>query len=158
YLSLAPLDKIAPDSMYRQVLAAKGSVFERQQRLRAQRRRLRVDPQSQAARRFADYEQTVKNLANVALATPVPKQARAWQEKVAELSRRKDELEAELARLDASFRAERAEATRTPEQLRTVLPPGTALLDLLIYMAYQPPAQGKGKFQGERRLVAFVVR
>jgi CHAT domain-containing protein len=32
------------------------------------------------------------------------------------------------------------------------------LIDLLIYNAFEPPAQGKGGFQRERRLVAFVVR
>jgi CHAT domain-containing protein/Tfp pilus assembly protein PilF len=158
YLSIAPLAKLSPGDCYRFVLVAKGSIFERQRRLRAQRRRLRTDPQSQAARRFAEYEQTVRQLASLALATPDPRQAQAWQDRVAELSRRKDDLEAELARLDAGFRAERAEATRTPEQLRAALPRGTALVDLLVYTAYQPPAQGKGKFQLERRVVGFVVR
>jgi CHAT domain-containing protein len=158
YLSVAPLAQVSPASAYRYVLAAKGTVFERQRRLRAQRRRLQPDPQSEAARRFAEYQQTTVRLATLALATPNPKQAQAWKDQVAELSQRKDELEAELARLDAGFRAERAEATRTPERLRAALPPGTALLDLLIYAAYQPPAQGKGEFQKERRLVAFVVR
>ena len=78
--------------------------------------------------------------------------------KVAELARRKDALEAELARLDAGFRAEQAEASRTPDQLQAALPRGTALIDLLVYAAYQPPAQGKGEFPQERRLVTFVVR
>ena len=45
-----------------------------------------------------------------------------------------------------------------PSQLRAALPRGTALVDLLVYTAFQPPAQGKGGFQTERRLVAFVVR
>ena len=89
---------------------------------------------------------------------PIPSRPRPGETKIADLARRTDELEAELARLDAGFRAERAEASRTPEQLQAALPPGTALVDLLVYTAYQPPAQGKGKFQTERRLVAFVVR
>ena len=67
-------------------------------------------------------------------------------------------MEAELAGLDPDFQAERAEAARTPEQLRSSLPRGTALVDLLAYNAFQPPPQGKGEFQVERRLVAFVVR
>ena len=144
YLSLAPMAKLSPGDAYRHVLTAKGSVFEKQRRLRVQRRRFQADPRSQAARRFADYEQTVKQLATLALATPDPKQAQAWRTKIADLARRTDELEAELARLDAGFRAERAEASRTPEQLQAALPPGTALVDLLVYTACQPPAQGKG--------------
>ena len=158
YLSLAPMAKLSPGDAYRHVLTAKGSVFEKQRRLRVQRRRFQADPQSQAAQRFADYEQTVRQLATHALGTPDPKQAQAWRTKIADLARRTDELEAELARLDAGFRAERAEASRTPEQFQAALPRGTGLVDLLVYTAYQPPAQGKGKFQTERRLVAFVVR
>ena len=158
YLSLAPMAKLSPGDAYRHVLASKGAIFERQQRLRVQRRRFQADPRSPAARRFADYEQTVKQLAALALATPDPKQAQTWRTKIADLARRTDELEAELARLDAGFRAERAEASRTPEQFQAALPPGTALVDLLVYTACQPPAQGKGKIQFEPRLVAFVVR
>ena len=60
---------------------------------------------------LAHYEQTVKQLATLALATPDPKQAPAWREKLADLARSKDEIEAELTRLDASFRAVKAEAT-----------------------------------------------
>jgi CHAT domain-containing protein/Flp pilus assembly protein TadD len=157
-LTLAPLAAIAPDSVYRHVLAVKGSVFERQRRLRAQRRRLQADPQSEAAHRFAEYQETVRRLASLALATPDPRQAGAWKDRVAELSRRKDELESELARLDAGFRAAQAEANRTPEQLRASLPHGTVLIDLLEYTACLAPAGGKGKFAGEARLVAFVVR
>ena len=156
YLSLAPLAKLSPGSAYRHVLAAKGAVFVRQMRTR--RRMRSADPQSEAARRFAEYDQAIARLATLALATPDPTEAPAWRAEVAELSRRTDELEAELARLDAGFRAARAEARRTPEQLQAALPRGTALVDMLAYTAFQPPAQGKGKFQRESRLVAFVVR
>jgi len=158
YLSLAPLAKLSPGDAYRHVLTAKGSVFEKQRRLRVQRRRLQADPQSEAAQRFTDYQQTVKQLATLALGMPDPKQAQTWRTKIADLARRTDELEAELARLDAGFRAERAEASRTPEQFQAALPRGTALVDLLVYTACQPPTQGKGKFQFEPRLLAFVVR
>ncbi len=133
YLSLALMAKLPPGDAYRHVLASKGAILDRQRRLRVLRRRFQTDPRSQAAQRFADYEQTVKQLATLALATPDPKQAQAWREKLADLARRKDELEAELARLDAGFRAEQAEASRTPEQLQAALPPGTALVDLLVY-------------------------
>ena len=158
YLSLSPLAKLAAGTAYTHVMAAKGAVFERQRRMRTRRRMLRADPQSEAARRFADYDQAVARLATLALAKPDPEKAAAWRDKIAELSRRTDELEAELARLDAGFRAAQAEVVRTPEQLQAALPPGTALVDMLAYTALQPPAQGKGKFQRESRLVAFVVR
>jgi CHAT domain-containing protein/Tfp pilus assembly protein PilF len=157
-LSLAPVAEISADSVYRHVLITKGAVFERQRRMRAQRYRYQADSQSQAAQRFAEYEQTVCQVATLALATVDPTQAPAWRKRVAELSRRKDELEAELARFDSGFHATLTEAIRKPEQLGSALPHGTALIDLLEYTAFVPPAQGKGKFEREPHLVAFVVR
>jgi CHAT domain-containing protein/Flp pilus assembly protein TadD len=158
YLSLATPAGLAPALAYRHVLTAKGAIFERQRRLRAHRRRLLADPQSPAARRFAEYQQTVSWLATLALAAPEPAQARAWRDQVAALARRQDELEAELARLDAGFGSDQAQASRTPEQLQADLPAGTALVDFLAYTARTPPAGGKGDFRAEPSLVAFVIR
>jgi tetratricopeptide (TPR) repeat protein len=157
YLSLAPMAKLSPRDAYRHVLASKGAILQRQRLLRVLRRRFQTEPRSQAAQRFADYEQVVKQLATLALARPDPKQAQAAREKLADLARSKDELEAELTRLDAGLMANEAKSSQTPEQLQAALPPGSALVDLLVYTAYQPPAQGKGEFQRERRLAAFVV-
>src|SRR5262249_7197936 len=112
YLSLARMANLSPEDAYRQVLAAKGVVFERQ------RRPLKAKPHSRPARRFTEYQETVRQLARLALATPDPQQAQASRAKIAELSLHADQLEAELARRDPSFRAERAQASRTPEQLQ----------------------------------------
>ncbi len=158
YLSVARMVRLSPGDTYRDVLASKGAILQRQRRLRALRRRFQADPRSQPAQRFADYERTVKQLATLAVATPDPKQAETWRNKVADLSRRKDELEAELTRLDSGFRTEQGEADRTPDQLQAALPGGTVLIDFLVYSAIQPPDQGKGEFKVERSLVAFVVR
>ena len=158
YLSLAPLAELVARTSYPHVTATKGAVFDRQRLLRTRRRMLRADPESEAARGFAEYEKTVAGLATLALAVPDPKEAATWRDAVAKLSRRKDELEAELAQFDAGFRVARAEARRTPEQLQAAIPHGTALVDYLAYTKFRPPAQGKGWFQRERSLVAFVVR
>jgi CHAT domain-containing protein/Tfp pilus assembly protein PilF len=157
YLSLAPMARLRPEDAYRHALAAKGAVFERQRRSHI-RRQLPADPQSRAAARFAEYEQTVQQLASLALTIPDPRQATVWRARTAELSVRKDELEAELARLDADFRTSQAEARRTPEQIQAALPKETALVDLLVYIALRPSAEGRFGFEGERRVVAFVVR
>ena len=158
YLTVSPLAKLDAGSAYPHVMAAKGAVFERQRRMRTRRRMLRADPKSEAARRFADYDKALARLATLALATPDPKQAAAWRDNVAGLSRLTDNLEAELARLDAGFRAAQAEVVRTPEQLQAALPPGTALVDMLEYAHSSPSPERKGKITSERRLVAFVVR
>ncbi len=159
YLSFSPLAKISARDLYRHVLAAKGTVLERQRRLRTQRRLHQASPGSEAAKRFDEYTETVTQLSAMALSVPDPKKAEKWKSRLEELSRRKDELEAELSRLDAGFRAAQKIATRTPEQLQATLPNTlTALVDFLVYTAYQPPAAGKGEFERELHVVAFVLR
>jgi CHAT domain-containing protein/Tfp pilus assembly protein PilF len=159
YLSLSPLAGLSAQDAYRHVLASKGAVFERQRRFRARRRMHGPDPGSEAGRRFGEYAQTVRQLSALALATPDLKKVQEWKTRLEDLSRRKDELEAELTRLDGGFRAQHAAASREPEQLQLTLPnETTALVDLLVYTASQPPSQGKGEFVNERRMVAFVVR
>ena len=74
------------------------------------------------------------------------------------LTERKDQLEEELTRQSAAFRAARAEARRTPEQLQAALPRDAALIDVLEYTHFSPPPERKGKLKFERRLIAFVVR
>ena len=157
YLSLALAAQIPPESVYRHVLAAKGAVLERQRRHR-DRRRLQADPGSEAARWFADYQQTVTRLAALAFATPNPKQAPAWRKNIDELSRRRDQLEAELSRLDAGFRAAHTEATGTLEQLAAALPESVPLVDLVRYnhRSDQPP--GKPRVPAEPRYAAFITQ
>src|SRR5262249_28242844 len=65
---------------------------------------------------------------------------------------------ADLARRGAASRQAQDRATLTPEQLQRLLPAGTALIDLLEYGRCSPPPGGKGKWQHERRLAAFVLR
>ncbi len=158
YLSLSPLARISARDHYRHVLAAKGAVLERQRQLRIQRRQHRASPGSEAGRRFDEYTQTVTQLSTMALSAPDPKKSEQWKSRLEELSRRKDELEAELSRLDASFRAAQ-KIERTPEQLQATLPNTvTALVDFLVYTLCCPPDTGKGELLFERHVVAFVLR
>jgi hypothetical protein len=96
--------------------------------------------------------------ADLALSTSDPGQPPAWRARIAELPLRKDHLKVELARLDVTFRGEQAEAGRAPDRLQAALPRATALIDLPEFWASTPPAEKKGQFQLEHRLVAFVVR
>jgi CHAT domain-containing protein/Tfp pilus assembly protein PilF len=156
YFSIAPLSKISPHDAYARLLGAKGAIFERQRRIRSVRARHRGD--SEAARQTEDYAQTVAQLAALALGTPDPKKPEDWKARVEVLSQRKDKLEAELSRRDAGFREAQEVARRTPEQLQGALPKDAALIDFLVYTAFQPPTNRKGEFQRERRMLAFVVR
>ena len=158
YLSAAPRVGIADGASYRQVLAWKGAILERQRRLRDLRRLLRADPRPEVARAAAEWQSVVVRLATRALAQPGPNQQDAWQTELAALSEQKDQLEEKLTRQSAAFRAARAEARRTPEQLQAALPRDAALIDVLEYTHSSPPPERKGKLKFERRLIAFVVR
>ena len=158
YLSLA-LDAHRPgEPAYRQVLAWKGAVFARQRWSRNQRRLLQADRQPEVARLVSDLRDTITRLATLALTTPDPKQLEAWHRQVADLTVRKEALEAELSRRSAAFHRERAREQTTPAQVQAALPRDTALIDFLEYTRFSPPAEGKGELRRERRLVAFVVR
>ena len=158
YLSLASAARLPADAAYRHVLAWKGAVLQRQRRMHALRRLAREDHQPEVARLAGDLQDTATRLATLALAVPDPQRRDAWQRQIADLTERKEHLEAELARRSAAFRRERAQQATTPGQLQAALPPGTALVDLLEYTHNEPPAEGKGRWRTEARLVAFVVR
>ena len=98
FLSAAPRAGIAAGASYRQVLAWKGAVLERQRRLRNLRRLLRADPRPEVARAAAEWQSVVVRLATLALAQPGPKQQDAWRRDLATLTERKDQLEEELTR------------------------------------------------------------
>ena len=158
FLSAAPQVGVADGVSYRQVLAWKGAVLERQRRLRDLRRLLRADPRPEVARAAAEWQSVVVRLATLALAQPGPNQQDAWRSQLAAMTGRKEQLEEELTRQSAAFRAARAEARRTPEQLQAALPRDAALIDVLEYTHISPPPERKGQMKFERRLVAFVIR
>ena len=158
FLSAAPRAGITARASYRQVLAWKGAILEKQRRLRDLRRLLRADPRPEVARAAAEWQSVVVRLATLALAQPGPNQQDAWGRQLAALTERKDQLEEELTRQSAAFRAARAEARRTPEQLQAALPRDAALIDVLEYTHSSPPPERKGRLKFERRLIAFVVR
>ena len=158
YLSLASAARLPADAAYRHVLAWKGAVLQRQRRMHALRRLAREDHRPEVARLAGDLQDIATRLATLALAVPDPQRRDAWQRQIADLTERKEHLEGELARRSAAFRRERAQQATTPGQLQAALPPGTALVDLLEYTHNEPPAEGKGRWRTEARLVAFVVR
>jgi CHAT domain-containing protein/tetratricopeptide (TPR) repeat protein len=152
YLTLATLAKRAREAAYSHVLAWKGAVLARQRRLRLQR------SHPELADAFAQLDRVAGRLAALAFAVPDPKQQEAFRRQIQELSEQKERLESDLARRSAAFRQEREAERLTPDRLQAVLPPDAVLVDFLEYTHGSPPAQGKGKWQVERRLAAFVVR
>jgi CHAT domain-containing protein len=70
----------------------------------------------------------------------------------------RDRLEADLARRSSDLPQKMKRQRISPEQLSEELPPGVPFVDLLEYIHYSPPRGGKGNFQAEQRLLAFVLR
>ena len=124
YLSLTDRAKISPDVTYSYVLTWKGAVFMRQRWVRLAR--TIKDPE--LMKTFAELESTASRLAAFVFAVPDPKQREAWQRQIVELTARKEQLEAELARQSSEVRAEQARRRVTPADIQKSLPAGTVLI------------------------------
>jgi CHAT domain-containing protein/tetratricopeptide (TPR) repeat protein len=97
-------------------------------------------------------------LARLALLTPRPEQHATWLKQLQRLTEERDRLEARLARRSSDLPQKMKPQRLSPEQLSRELPQGAAFVDLLEYSHYSPPKGGKGKPQGQWRLLAFVLR
>jgi CHAT domain-containing protein/Tfp pilus assembly protein PilF len=157
YLSLTTETRVNAERVYRLVLRTKGAVLARQLLLHRRRRVLKQEPQDDVLDAFTNLEKVSRNLATVALTIPDAENRAAWARAVAALTAKKESLEAELSRRNASFRSTSARA-RIPSQLAESLAPDTALVDFLVYTRHQFAKAGEAPTKPERRLLAFVVR
>jgi CHAT domain-containing protein/Tfp pilus assembly protein PilF len=137
---------------YDAVLGRKGAVSFRQHQLRL----LRRDPS--LAPKAAELQAITARLANLTNAMPNPKKADEHRKLLVKLTQDREELEVELARLGADFRAEQNQARSSGEALAKALPSNTALVDFVEYRYYQPGTKRKAGFLFERRLTVFVLR
>ena len=158
YLSLAQQAKLPAAAAYRYALAWKGSVFQRQRLARTTRHALFEARDPELVRRLTALQDTTRQLASLALATPDPRHLPAWRQQIAKLTARREQLEGELAGRSAAFRAQRTQDEMSPAQVQAALPRDVALIDFLEYTQFSPPPEGRGNMKGERRLLAFVVR
>lgn len=150
YLSAAGATETA--QAYDQTLAWKGAVLARQRQLSLTRRL----PNAQAV--TTEWQLVCRQLASLAFAKPPTEELTTWRKRLAELTDRKERLEADLAGKSAAFRAGQEQARRTAVEVRAALPPDAALLDLLEYQHASPSPESKGEDRAQRRLLAFVVR
>ena len=115
-------------------------------------RSMRTIAQNQNQRSvYQDYQSTTQQLAAVALSQP-PKNTQAWQEQVANITARRDELERQLAIQSESFMA--AQKRPMVRELIESLGTDQALVDYWEYESLDE-SNPSGK---EDALVAFVVR
>jgi CHAT domain-containing protein/Tfp pilus assembly protein PilF len=152
YLALAVRVHLAGAPAYGHLLAWKGAVFARQQRLRLERQ------QPELAAEFARLQRTTGRLARLALAVPDPKQQETYRRQLQQLTEDKERQESELAQKSAAFRQQQARIRLTPAQVQALLPKDAALIDFLEYTDFTPSLNRKGQLDRERHLAAFVVR
>jgi CHAT domain-containing protein len=153
YLSLHLREKLDLQKAYEQVLPWKGAVFARQQFVRLHQN---LGKRSQVEADLFDLlQKTSQELANRAFVQPLPGEAFKWQQELAALSKKYDELAAKLAELSPPFRQQHALVVA---DLQKALPAGTAFVDFLEYSHFAATEAGTRGPAQERRFVAFVVR
>jgi tetratricopeptide (TPR) repeat protein len=152
YLSVAVAAGVGPEEIYSHVLDFKGVVEAREDEdsLARDRPELR-----ETLERLA---QARAGLARLAFATPSEGRQQEWRKQLDALHDRKENLESELARRSSAFRRVQESRRLGAAEVTASLPPESALVDLLDYVHSSPPKGGKGPFEQERRLVAFVLR
>jgi CHAT domain-containing protein/Tfp pilus assembly protein PilF len=153
HLSLAPRAQGSGETTYEHVLAWKGAVLARQRWTRLARQ----SGSPELSKLFAELDSRSGELGRLALASPEPAQAKAWRQRITELTEDKERLERQLSEKTKAFRDLRAERLRTPAEVLATLPPDAALIDFLEYWKYTPP-QGERKRGARPHLVVFLLR
>jgi CHAT domain-containing protein/Tfp pilus assembly protein PilF len=151
YLSVTAVTDGRAERSYQYVLAWKGMVFVRQRQTRLAAARPELAPV------VAELQSTASRLAALVFSRPAPQQRQAWQRQLAELSEKKEQLEAELARRGAELAPDQGGVTA--ERLQASLPADAALVDFLEYTHSPPRPEGAGdEARPAQHLAAFIVR
>src|SRR5262249_50350045 len=88
---------------------------------------------------------------------PTPAGQKAWRERFEELEKEKESAEVKLAQASTAFRRLRQRRHLTAAEVARALPARPALVDLIEYTHGTPDPAKKGKWQWERRLLAFIL-
>jgi CHAT domain-containing protein/Tfp pilus assembly protein PilF len=96
-------------------------------------------------------------LANLAFRPPAG-QAETWRQQVDRLREAKEDLEADLTRRSAGYRAEKQGEHLGSVPMSSALPADVGLVDFLQYTHYGPLEAGTGRPRGKWQMLAFVVR
>lgn len=152
WLSLAREVGVSSQQMYARLLAWKGTVFASETGTRSLRQN------AAAAELFVKYQETSRQLATLALASPQSAEERIERDRRLEkLTAEKDTQEQQLSRMSAGFESEQQVPKLMPNQLKTTLPDDVALVD---FFEYSRLAVGEkpGEFTISKNLLAFIMR
>ncbi|MEI7854016.1 MAG: tetratricopeptide repeat protein, partial [Planctomycetota bacterium] len=134
-----------PGGGYDQVLSWKGMIYRRQNLLRALQGN---DPLKK------ELSDTIRQLATLLNSNPKPGEEQVFQDKVKNLSEKKEELEKELAKQIPSLNL----AKVTPPDLQNIIALDAALIDIFQYYHSSQPKEGQGKLVFENRYAAWLIR
>ena len=156
-LSATLITRSEPASAYDRVVRVKGSVTAQQRW--ARQARDAADPDT--TRLLDRLRQVTRQIAGLSMDNR-PAQSKSdprdVPDEIRTLSAERDELERQLAERSAVYRTIQARARVGSGEVRTALPKGSALIDLVDYFHVEPPAKGQIEPSEEQRMVAFVVR
>jgi CHAT domain-containing protein len=159
YVSVASRAHVAPDAIHAQVLNWKGVVSGRQTEMRRLRRTLQAGKDSDIAKSYEQLDEAVAKLAALSTRAPDAQDPTALSHDLAETNDEIERLEKSLAARSAEFRKQQRRQKITVGEIRAVLPPTTALVDLFEYSDFDPrPTPASKLGTGRARVLAFVVR
>lgn len=163
YLSIAGPARIEDGDSYAYVLRGKGAVTAEQFFTHLKRRQPELVPlfneREEVSSRLAALNGALSKLSS---ATRDPNRherpLKEIESQINELNERNEFLQRELAAKSRPFRQAQQAASLAPLDLQKVLPPKTALVDIVEYAHFSPSPAHKGRSTVEQRLLAFVVR
>lgn len=158
YLAVADRAKLPGEKVYRQVLGWKGVVSTRQRQMRALRQAAQKGTDPAIVALYQELAQVNRALASLSFGGESSSEEEAKGAAYGKLTLRKDELERDLAGKSELFGRQHKIQRLTPTDIKAMLPPKTALVDLVEYEHTTYPSDSKQRPVKERRIAAFIVR
>lgn len=152
-VKLAPEQAAARDLALTTVLQRKGRV---QDVLSASLVSLRRLLNSEDAKLLDRFNETTAQLSRLVLAGPQQLTTEEFQQRNKELNEQREQLEAEIARRSAAFRAQSQPVTI--DAVRNALPDNAALLEFVSYRPLSPKGITAKERYGAPRYVVYVIR
>ena len=151
-LQLTPDDPDATALAVTVLLQRKGRVIDAAADMQATLRR-HADPDSQAL--LDQLNDRVGQLARLVLSGPQKTPLEEYRKAIAALEERREQLESQIGRRSAEFRA--ASAPVTLEAVQAAIPANAALIEFSAYRPFDPAIESVGAAFGKLRYAAYVV-
>jgi CHAT domain-containing protein/tetratricopeptide (TPR) repeat protein len=153
HANLAPESLAASELAAQIILQRKGRVLDAMSESFALLRR-RATSEEQAL--LKQYNDVTARLASLVLDGPERMSFAEHQKTVADLETKKEELEAEISRRSAEFRAQSQPVLLSAVQ--AAIPENAALIEFFVYRPFDPKAENNNEAYSSPRYIAYVLR